>query len=128
MASIRSKNTKPEKVLGSLLFNEGLRFRKHASDIPGKPDIVFRSIKMAIFVNGDFWHGWRFPVWKKKLKKGYWSDKIRKNRERDQKNYKFLRNQGWKVITVWEHQLEANNMHVAHKILSAYKDRKKFFH
>lgn len=128
MASIRSKNTNPEKVLGSILFKKGLRYRKHASDIPGKPDFVFRSLKMAIFVNGDFWHGWRFPLWKNKLKRGYWSSKIRNNRERDKKNYKYLRNQGWKVITVWEHQLEADEMQVAKKIFSAYKERRKVFY
>jgi DNA mismatch endonuclease (patch repair protein) len=125
MASIRSQNTKPEKTLGSILFKKGLRYRKHAADIPGKPDFVFRSRKMAIFVNGDFWHGWRLPVWQKKLQKGYWTNKIQRNRERDRKNYCYLRRRGWKVIIVWEHQLEADKAGVVRKILSVYKGNNK---
>jgi len=123
MASIRSTGTKPEKLLGSMLHKQGLRYRKHAKDLPGKPDFVFRKIKVAVFVDGDFWHGWRLPLWEEKLEKNYWREKIRRNRERDKKNHAKLRRMGWKVIRIWEHQLDRNPENVIKKIVSAYKER-----
>lgn len=74
-------------------------------DLPGRPDFVFRDRRIAIFVDGDFWHGWRFPVWGHKLAP-FWAEKISKNRDRDRRNYAKLRRAGWSVVRIWEHQIE----------------------
>jgi DNA mismatch endonuclease (patch repair protein) len=63
---------------------------------------------LAVFINGDFWHGWRFSQWKNKLPKKYWREKIRANRLRDQRIVRALRRGGWKTLVVWEHQLKAD--------------------
>jgi DNA mismatch endonuclease, patch repair protein len=105
MARIKGKNTGPEQLVGRALARIKLGFEKHPADLPGRPDIVFRSVEVAVFIDGDFWHGWRFPLWRKKLSRK-WRDKIAGNRARDQRNFRKLRRQGWKVIRIWEHQLE----------------------
>lgn len=99
MSQIRSKNTKPEIKLRSLLWSAGYRFRKHY-DIAGKPDIVFPGKKVAIFVDGEFWHGKDFDQWKAKLGK-FWLRKISDNIKRDRKINILLRKSGWKVVHVW---------------------------
>jgi len=105
MARIKGKNTGPERLVGDGLELLGIRFERHAADIPGRPDITFRKIKVAVFIDGDFWHGWRFPLWYRKLSP-WWRDKIAGNRERDKRNFRKLRRLGWKVIRIWEHQIE----------------------
>jgi DNA mismatch endonuclease (patch repair protein) len=105
MARIKGKNTGPERVLAALLGNLGLRWESHSREFPGCPDFIFREHKVAIFVDGDFWHGWRFSVWRNKLSEK-WEQKIDQNRKRDRRNHARLRRQGWKVIRVWEHQIE----------------------
>ncbi len=107
MSRIRGKNTGPERRFAECLLLQGLVFEQHAVDLPGRPDIVFRDEKVAVFVDGDFWHGWRFPLWKEKLTP-YWQAKIEATRCRDLRNFRCLRRAGWKVIRVWEHQLEQN--------------------
>ena len=74
---------------------------------------------VAVFVDGDFWHGWRLPAWERKLSK-FWRDKLRANRARDQRNFRRLRARGWKVIRVWQHELRAKNSNrYLHRILCA---------
>ena len=119
MASIKSKNTKPEKQLGSLMHGAGLRYRKHVNDLPGKPDFVFRAKKVAVFVDGDFWHGYKYQQWKHKLSKEYWIKKIEGNIKRDKSNHAKLRRMGWTVIRVWEHQLAKDPLKVLGKITEA---------
>ena len=106
MAAIRSKNTKPELVVRSLTHRLGYRFRLHAKDLPGNPDLVFRSRKKVIFVHGCFWHqhssakclDGRVP----KSNQSYWKPKLLKNTERDKRSLKELRALKWKVLTIWE--------------------------
>jgi DNA mismatch endonuclease (patch repair protein) len=107
MARIHSKHTKPEQMIENALADQGLRFETHPTDLPGRPDIVFRREKVAVFVDGDFWHGWRFPLWQKKLSPK-WQKKIAGNRARDGRTFRKLRRLGWKVVRVWEHQVEQN--------------------
>lgn len=83
----------------------GYRFRKHVKGLPGKPDIVFVKARLVVFLDGDFWHGYRFPEWEKTLSK-FWRDKIGETRKRDQRNFAKLRRMGWRVIRVWEHSIE----------------------
>lgn len=107
MSRIRSKNTAPELLIRRLVHARGLRFRKHVSSLPGSPDLVFAAAKVAIFVDGDFWHGWRFPFWKEKLGL-YWKQKIQRNRDRDRRNVAALRRKGWLVVRIWQHQTECD--------------------
>lgn len=104
MSRIRSKNTKPEKILRSELHKAGLRFRIHRNDLPGKPDIVFPSAKIAVFVHGCFWHchenciNGRMP----KSNIEYWQPKLARNVERDKMNIGDLKKLKWKVVVIWE--------------------------
>lgn len=104
MSRIRSKDTKPEKTVRSLLHRMGYRFRLHRKSLPGCPDIVFPKRKKAIYVHGCFWHGHvgckhaTIP----KTRPDYWSSKISTNALRDAKNQKALCEIGWDVLVVWE--------------------------
>lgn len=104
MAAIRGKDTKPEMVVRKGLYARGLRYRLHAKKLPGKPDLVFPSLKTALFVNGCFWHaheGCRyFKVPKTDTER--WLSKFEENRSRDRRNCSLLRELGWRVIIVWE--------------------------
>lgn len=107
MARIRGRDTGPERAIATLLIEAGLRFECHARDLPGRPDFVFRPERVVVMVDGDFWHGWRFPVWRDKLSPA-WEAKIEANRRRDARNRRRLRTQGWTVIRLWEHQIDRN--------------------
>ncbi|HMN36198.1 MAG TPA: very short patch repair endonuclease [Hyphomicrobium sp.] len=104
MRSVRSKNTTPELMVRKFLFRNGLRFRLHRQSLPGKPDIVLPSRKVAIFVQGCFWHGHsckrgaRVPA----TNRGYWLSKISSNQRRDLDHRKALRALGWRVALIWE--------------------------
>jgi DNA mismatch endonuclease (patch repair protein) len=108
MSKIRSKNTKPEKILRSWFYANGLRFRIHHKDLPGKPDIVFGKYKTVIFVHGCFWHyhkdcrEGRIPSTNTK----FWEEKLMKNIQRDEKHQAKLKELGWKVIVVWECEID----------------------
>lgn len=103
MKAIRSKDTKPELMVRKLLHANGFRYRLHDHSLPGRPDIVFKKYKTAIQVRGCFWHGHGCKVdHKPKSNKSYWSPKILKNIERDQKNDGLLKEQGWNVMVIWE--------------------------
>jgi DNA mismatch endonuclease, patch repair protein len=107
MARIHSVNTRPERLLRSLLSKQGFRLRLHVHSLPGKPDIVIPRCRTAIFVNGCFWHnhaGCRrasFPATRVR----FWRTKILGNASRDRRNKAALRKLGWRVITVWQCQL-----------------------
>src|SRR6266545_6889063 len=85
MSRVRGKNTGPEKLVCSALRARGVYFSTHASRLPGRPDIVFWRARVVVFIDGDFWHGWRFPAWEQKLPE-FWKAKIGRNRSRDQLN------------------------------------------
>ena len=104
MSRIRSTNTKPEVLVRKLLHRMGHRFRIHRKDLPGKPDIVMPSRRQVIFVHGCFWHAHsRCSVANvPKTKTEFWVDKFSKNKLRDKKNRRALRNAGWKVLVIWE--------------------------
>lgn len=106
MASVRSKDTKPELVVRRFLHRQGYRYRLHRKDLPGSPDIVFPSRRKVLFVHGCYWHGHRCR-WGNLPKSNatYWHDKIRANRERDARNVSDLRLLGWDVHTVWQCEL-----------------------
>lgn len=108
MSQIRSVNTKPEETVRKFLFSRGFRYRKNDRRFPGKPDIVLPKYRTVIFVNGCFWHGHngcRYFVMPKS-NTDYWKNKIERNIVRDRKNIELLKQQGWKVIVIWECQLK----------------------
>lgn len=107
MSRIRSEDTKVELTLRRTLFSRGLRYRLHRRELPGRPDIVFPREKVAVFVDGDFWHGWKYEDWSHSLKP-YWRDKIARNIRRDGLVTEQLRSRGWKVLRIWEHEIEAD--------------------
>lgn len=109
MSRIRSKDTKPEELVRKFLFSQGFRYRKNDAKLPGKPDIVLPKYRTAIFINGCFWHGHegcRYFVWPKNNAE-FWKKKINENIHRDERNYTLLREQGWRVIEVWECELKS---------------------
>lgn len=104
MSRIRSKDTKPEKIIRSILHKLGFRFRINRKDLPGKPDIVLPKYKTVIFVHGCFWHqheGCKIAS-KPKSNSEYWKAKFTKNIERDKKTQEDLRVMGYRVIVIWE--------------------------
>ena len=109
MSAIRSKNTKPEVLLRKALWAKGLRFRIHYGK--EKIDIAFPSKKLAIFVDGCFWHGCPIHSHLPKSHKDYWHPKLRRNIERDKAKNERLESEGWTVLRFWEHDLtEVSNV------------------
>ena len=103
MAAIRSRNTKPELRVRSVLHFLGYRFRLHRKDLPGKPDIVLPKHRTAIFVHGCFWHchDCRFGRVVPATRPDFWAAKRAGNVKRDQRNIFLLEERGWRVITIW---------------------------
>lgn len=111
MSHIRSKDTKPEVIVRSFLHRNGLRFRKNDKRYPGKPDIILPKYKTAIYVNGCFWHmhDCNKFVWPKS-NTDYWTSKLTKNKARDLICYSKMKENGWKVIIVWECELNEKRL------------------
>lgn len=107
MSRIRSKDTKPEMLVRRLLFAEGYRYRLHATDLPGTPDLVFRGRRQAIFVNGCFWHSHSCPngTHKPATNADFWDAKRTRTVERDGQALAGLAARGWTAFTVWECEL-----------------------
>lgn len=120
MGRIRGKDTGPERIVAALLARHRFKFEQHARDLPGRPDFVLRRRRVAILVDGDFWHGWRFPSWEHKLAP-FWRAKIGANRARDTRNIRKLRRSGWKVVRIWEHQLERGSERVWERLLAVLR-------
>jgi len=120
MSRIKGKDTGLEMRVRSALHRRGLRFRKHVKDLPGKPDVVFRKARVAVFVDGDFWHGYRFPSWEDKVS-DFWKKKINRNRERDAANHRKLRQMEWTVIRLWQHEVEEDFDACIDRILAAVR-------
>ena len=105
MSRIGSKNTGIEKIVFAHLKENSIKFKKHYKKIAGTPDVAIPDKKIAIFIDGDFWHGYRYFSWKNRLGSDFWKNKIEKNIARDQRNFRKLRTQNWKVKRIWGHQL-----------------------
>lgn len=116
MARVRGKDTKPEMKVRRALHGAGLRFRLQARDLPGRPDIIFRTRKLAIFVHGCFWHRHTDPGCKlartPKSRLDFWLPKFQRNQSRDAEVKAKLAEMGWRVIEVWECQIDANHLAV----------------
>ena len=121
MSRIRSENTSLEVHFRKLLWKNGLgRYRIHYK-LPGKPDIVYVSKKIAIFIDGDFWHGYNWKKLGKVPPKKYWQGKIEKNIARAKKYYRMIRKEGWAVLRIWEHDIKNNPEKCIRKVKRAFK-------
>ena len=118
MGRIRSKDTTPELRVRRLVHGMGYRYRLHAKGLPGRPDLVFRPRRKAIFVHGCFWHRHegcsrsQIP----KTRTGFWQDKLDGNVRRDQTNEAALRSDGWGVLTIWECETKYDPVRLTRRI------------
>jgi DNA mismatch endonuclease (patch repair protein) len=109
MASIKGRNTKPERQVRKLLHRLGFRFRLHARELPGRPDVVLPKHDLAVFVHGCFWHqhkNCRFAVMPK-TNLSFWSQKLNGNLRRDEAAIEQLRKLGWRTLIIWECALKS---------------------
>jgi DNA mismatch endonuclease (patch repair protein) len=127
MSKIRAKHTEPEMVVRRALRNLGYRYRMHARELPGCPDIVLRRFSTIIEVKGCFWHGHR--CLKGRLPRSnrfYWLPKLKRNKTRDLKNERKLRRMGWRVKTIWECRLKKmGSRELNSKLVALLKKREK---
>lgn len=121
MRAVRREDTAPEMVVRRLLHRLGFRYRLHAKDLPGSPDVVFRSRRKAIFIHGCFWHGHDCGKGgRPKSRSDYWNEKIRRNTARDTDRIDSLSKQGWNVLVVWECETRKRNEHALTEKLCAF--------
>ena len=123
MSRIKGKDTRPEMIVRKYLFSKGFRYRLHAVNLPGKPDIVLPKYKTVIFVNGCFWHGHEgcsnFVI--PKTRTEWWLEKINKTINLDKKRSRELFDLGWKVIVIWECGLKKNNLERLNELTRSIK-------
>ena len=120
MRAIRGKDTNPELIVRRMLHRSGFRYRLQAKGLPGKPDLAIKKYKLAIFVQGCFWHWhgcefFRVP----KTRTEWWAEKLSRNRERDKRDLAALLAQGWRVLWIWECYLKKNKNNGEDAILEA---------
>lgn len=102
------------------IVRQRLHCEYHARDLLGRPDFVFRECQLVVFVDGDFWHGWRFSVWRDKLS-AKWEQKIESTRRRDSRVHRSSRRAGWRVLRIWEHQIERDLDACVRRVLTAIR-------
>lgn len=126
MQSIKSTGSKIEVTLAKELWSMGYRYRKNDKSVFGKPDIVFKKYKVAIFVDGEFWHGKNWEVRKHdhKSNQEFWHKKIERNMQRDQEVNERLLKEGWKVFRFWGQDITKNLRNCTDKITSAINEIK----
>lgn len=107
MSRIKSKNTQPEQILRKALWHSGVRYRKNVKSMKGTPDIVIAKHRIIIFVDGEFWHGYKWDEKRKKIKsnRGFWIPKIERNIQRDIEVNKYYESNGWSVLRFWEYEI-----------------------
>ena len=129
MAAVRDRNSKAELALRRELHSHGVRYRLHARDVPGRPDIVWRGRKIAVFVDGDMWHGHAWKV--RGLAKledmfptntEWWVSKIRRNEERDREVNRELRRTGWRVVRLWESDVLASPSRAGRRVMAVLRE------
>ena len=122
MSKIRSKGTKVEQSVFRELRKQKIYFQKHYRNNGISIDIALPRKKKAIFIDGDFWHGYQFSKFKKRLPKKYWLEKIENNIKRDTRNRARLKKEGWQVLRIWEHEIEKDLDKAILKILRFIKN------
>lgn len=119
MRAIRSSGSKIERILGKEMWKRGCRYRKNDKSIVGKPDFVFKRKKIAVFCDGEFWHGKDWDIRKKNIKtnREFWINKIEGNINRDERVNQSLKENGWKVIRFWGEDILRNPEKCAELVL-----------
>ena len=117
MSSVRGTNTKPELLLRKALWHKGLRYRLNSA-LPGKPDIVLSRYKVAIFVDGCFWHSCPEHGSLPESNTSFWKKKIARNVERDHEVNALLEQNGWRIIRIWEHEIKQSIEKVVERVFS----------
>ena len=119
MRRVKGQNTKPEILLRKAMYAIGLRgWRCHRADLPGKPDVAFGKTRLAVFVDGAFWHGHPSKYWRGRSG-GYWDNKIERNMERDRAANEQLTAHGWNLIRLWDFEVEADARKAAARVREA---------
>ncbi len=110
MSKIRAKNTKPETMFRKALHTQGIRFRNHSKGIPGNPDVAIKKYKLAVFIDGEFWHGYDWLAKKDKIKtnRDFWVPKIERNMQRDEQVNEHLKALGFTVFRFWDFEIKQN--------------------
>lgn len=109
MSAVKGKDTKPERMVRSAVHRAGFRYALHKKDLPGRPDLALTKYRIAVFVHGCFWHGHDCPRGRRPTSNTqFWDKKLSDNISRDQRHRKELSSQGWRVITIWECQIESD--------------------
>jgi DNA mismatch endonuclease (patch repair protein) len=116
MSRIRGKNTKPEGFVENILLQSGFNFEKYSNMI-GRPDFILKDRRVAIFTDGDFWHGYRIGPKRLSAKSEFWRKKIMANKARDRRVTAILRREGWTVVRIWEHDIKKRPDEVKAKVL-----------
>lgn len=125
MSRIRGANTGPEIIFRKVLWANGLRYmlRYH---LPGKPDLVFVSARLAVFVDGCFWHACPLHATKPKANSAFWRKKLRGNVKRDRVVNSLLQQSGWRVLRFWEHEIEADLRPAVRRVLATVRRKKSW--
>ena len=118
MSKIRGKNSKPEVMLRKTLWAKNYRFRLHDSRMPGRPDILIKKYRLAIFIDGEFWHGQDWKVNRERIKsnRDFWIPKIERNMQKDERVNQALRNMGYVVFRFWSKKVLQNLEQVLNQI------------
>ena len=127
MANVSLKGGKAETALAKALWHEGVRYRKNYRKLPGSPDIAITKYKIAVFVDGEFWHGYDWEGRKNKLKSNreYWIEKIEENITRDKRNDRLLEEMGWLTIHFWEKDVNKQLDVCVKKVLEAVEEQRR---
>jgi DNA mismatch endonuclease, patch repair protein len=124
MSRIRNTDTKPEMIVRRLVHGMSYRYRLHAPELPGQPDLVFRPRRKVIFVHGCFWHQHGCRQYRQpRTKRSFWEPKLEGNKERDQINQKKLSAMGWKFLVIWECELQ--NTEKLRKRITEFLEKEK---
>jgi DNA mismatch endonuclease, patch repair protein len=125
MATIRSKDTRPEMTVRRLAHRLGYRFRLHGRGLPGSPDLVFSSRRKVVFVHGCFWHRHDCPLGRKmpRARPEYWIPKLKRNQSRDRATLDQLATLGWSTLVMWECELHESEEKIATRLCSFLDQR-----
>ncbi|MEM9679901.1 MAG: very short patch repair endonuclease [Bacteroidota bacterium] len=110
MSKIRRKNTKPEMLFRKALWHKGIRYRVDSKQLPGRPDVSIKKYRLAVFIDGDFWHGYDWEERKSQLKsnRDFWIPKIERNIQRDLEVNRALQEMGFTVFRFWESEIKSD--------------------
>ena len=129
MSKVHLKNGKAETILAKRLWHEGYRYRRNYKKLPGSPDIALTTYRVAVFVDGEFWHGENWEERKAKLKhnREYWIEKIEENMARDKRVDAQLKEMGWITIHFWEKQVIKNTNYCVDAIIKMIKNKQNYW-